>query len=65
MLIAQEEYSVSDKEWVCPCTGCQKARKKAFREVEQILEKYQGDMLFAWHEVSMLVKKELNPPKKK
>lgn len=25
-------------DWVCPCTGCQKARKKAFKEVLTILD---------------------------
>jgi hypothetical protein len=24
--------------WVCPCTGCGKARKQAFKEVKDILE---------------------------
>ena len=26
------------REWVCPCTGCQKARKKAFKEVLGIIQ---------------------------
>lgn len=25
-------------DWVCPCTGCQKARKKAFKEIIEILD---------------------------
>lgn len=25
-------------DWVCPCTGCIKARKKAFKDVLQILD---------------------------
>ena len=25
-------------DWVCPCNGCKKARKKAFKEVIDILD---------------------------
>jgi|LakMenEpi03Aug12_release.lakeMendotaPanAssembly.Ray.scaffolds.fasta_scaffold416843_2 hypothetical protein len=25
-------------DWVCPCTGCQKARKKAFKEIIDIID---------------------------
>jgi hypothetical protein len=25
-------------DWICPCTGCMKARKKAFKEISIILD---------------------------
>lgn len=25
-------------DWVCPCTGCKKARLKAFKEVSEIID---------------------------
>lgn len=53
-----------NKNWICPCNGCKKARKQAFEEIEVILENNKGDMLFAWHQVSVKINQELHPPKK-
>lgn len=25
-------------DWICPCNGCKKARKRAFKEVAEILD---------------------------
>jgi predicted RNA-binding protein YlxR (DUF448 family) len=44
-------------EWVCPCTGCSKARKKAFKEVLALLE--DRDMAYAWHQAYMYINSEL------
>lgn len=33
-----EQTSLGKKGWVCPCTGCKKARKQAFSEVRQIID---------------------------
>jgi hypothetical protein len=53
-----------NKNWICPCNGCKKARRQAFQEIEAILENNKGDMLFAWHEVAVKINQELHPPKK-
>ena len=44
-------------EWVCPCTGCSKSRKKAFKEVLALLE--DKDIAYAWHQAYVYVNQEL------
>lgn len=44
-------------EWVCPCTGCSKSRKKAFKEVLALLE--DKDIAYAWHQAYVYVNAEL------
>jgi hypothetical protein len=44
-------------EWVCPCSGCSKARKKAFKEVLELLD--DKDLAFAWHRAYMYINEEL------
>jgi hypothetical protein len=44
-------------EWVCPCTGCSKSRKKAFKEVLALLE--DKDIAYAWHQAYVYVNEEL------
>ena len=40
--------------WVCPCTGCNKARKKAFSEVLEIIEGG-GDAYSRIHAIRKLI----------
>ena len=34
--------------WVCPCTGCQKARKQAFEEILDMIYKDNDTWYNAW-----------------
>jgi hypothetical protein len=52
-------------EWICPCNGCKKARLQAFKEIEEIYEKWKGDMNLTWFEVNQHINKELYPKKDK
>lgn len=45
------------KDWVCPCTGCQQSRKKAFMEVLEILDQEPYDLN---HNVHLLREKIRN-----
>ena len=49
-------------DWVCPCTGCQKARKKAFAEVLDLLNAT-GDIMYNVHMVRELVTPKPRIPK--
>jgi hypothetical protein len=40
--------------WVCPCTGCNKARKKAFTEVLEIIDGG-GDAYSRIHAIRKLI----------
>lgn len=40
--------------WICPCTGCNKARKQAFKEVLDILEGG-GDAYSRIHAIKKLI----------
>ena len=40
--------------WVCPCTGCNKARKKAFTEVLEVIEGG-GDAYSRIHAIRKLI----------
>ena len=53
-----------NKNWVCPCNGCKKARKQAFQEIEALMEKWKPDVNLAYHEIFMKINSELYPPKK-
>jgi hypothetical protein len=34
----RDQISYSTKQWICPCSGCKKARKQAFAEVFEIAD---------------------------
>lgn len=55
---------MSDKNWICPCNGCKKARKQTLLEVREILDKNLYDASYALHLVYELIRKETQPPKK-
>jgi hypothetical protein len=44
-------------EWVCPCTGCSKSRKKAFKEVMALLD--DKDIMFGWHRAHRYISDQL------
>ena len=44
-------------DWICPCNGCKKARKFALNQVLELLD--DKDIMYAWHETIMFVRKEL------
>ena len=54
-----------NKSWVCPCNGCKKARRQAFQEIEDALNKWGDDINLSWFEVSTKVREELHPKKEK
>lgn len=56
--------TMSEKNWICPCNGCKKARRQAFEEIEELMEKWKPDVHLAYHEIFMKINGELHPPKK-
>ena len=55
--MADPNQTPSRGEWVCPCTGCSKSRKKAFKEVLALLD--DSDIPFAWHAAYTYITDEL------
>lgn len=56
---------MSDKNWICPCNGCKKARKQTLLEVREILDKNLYDASFAVHLVYEKIRNEALPKDKK
>lgn len=44
-------------DWVCPCEGCKKARKKAFNEIREIIDAG-GDAYTKINEIRKLIDKK-------
>lgn len=55
--MADPNQTPAHGDWVCPCTGCIKARKKAFKEVLAILDGG-GDAYSRIEEVRKLIDKK-------
>jgi predicted RNA-binding protein YlxR (DUF448 family) len=52
--MADPAQTPSRGNWVCPCSGCKKARKQAFDEILEILDQEPYDIL---HNVHLLREK--------
>lgn len=44
-------------DWQCPCNGCNKARKLALKQVQEILDN--SDLPYAWHSANKFIREEL------
>lgn len=55
---------MSDKNWICPCNGCKKARKQALQEIQDLIDKWSPDAHLTLHEIVLKVRSELETKKK-
>ena len=55
---------MSEKNWICPCNGCKKARNTALLEIKEIANKYLYDAPFALHMIFEHIRNETGTKKK-